>query len=124
MAVTVDDVRDAVLALPETSEKLSWGRPTFRVRDKIFAALGEDDASIAFRCPREDRDELISAEPRKFFIRAGHDDNYHWIRAHLAAVDDVRELRAMLTDAWRMTAPKRVLKAFDEAQTGDTGPRS
>ncbi|MCF2527669.1 MmcQ/YjbR family DNA-binding protein [Yinghuangia soli] len=115
MATTPDDVRREALALPETAEKLAWGAPTFRVRDKIFAALAEDDASVAFRCPKEDRAELIAAEPEKFFMRHGHDDNYNWIRAHLAAVEDADELRAMLTDSWRMTAPKRVVKAFDEA---------
>ena len=30
------------LAFPETSEKLAWGHPTFRVRDKIFATIGVD----------------------------------------------------------------------------------
>ncbi|MEU8132946.1 MmcQ/YjbR family DNA-binding protein [Streptodolium elevatio] len=119
MATNADDVRREALALPETSEKFTWNTPTFRVRDKIFAALGEDDTSVAFRCPREERAELISSEPDKFFMRAGHDDNYDWIRAHLAAVDDVEELRAILLDAWRMTAPKRVLKAYDEARAAD-----
>lgn len=115
MPATADDVRREALALPETSEKPSWGRPTFRVGGKIFAALGDDDASMAFKCPREERAELIAAEPDKFFLRPGHDDNFDWIRAHLAAVDDLDELRAMLVDAWRLAAPKRVAKAYDEA---------
>lgn len=119
MATNADDVRREALALPETSEKFTWNAPTFRVRDKIFVALSEDDSSIAFRCPREERAELIASEPDKFFMRAGHDDNYDWIRARLAAIEDVEELRAMVLDAWRMTAPKRVIKAFDEARSAD-----
>ncbi|WP_436789242.1 MmcQ/YjbR family DNA-binding protein [Yinghuangia sp. YIM S10712] len=115
MATTAEDVRREALALPETSEKFSRNAPTFRVRGKIFAALNEDETAVAFRCPREERGALTAAEPEKFFVRAGHDDNYDWIRARLAAVDDADELRAMLTDAWRMTAPKRVIRAFDEA---------
>ncbi|WP_436772446.1 MmcQ/YjbR family DNA-binding protein [Yinghuangia sp. YIM S09857] len=119
MATNANDVRREALALPETSEKFTWNAPTFRVRNKIFAALSEDDAAVAFRCPREERAELIAAEPDKFFVRAGHDDNYDWIRVRLTAVDDVEELRAMLLDAWRMTAPKRVVKAYDETHSGD-----
>jgi hypothetical protein len=30
-------------ALPEAAEKQTWGWPTFRVRDKIFAGLGTDE---------------------------------------------------------------------------------
>ena len=30
-------LRALCLALPESSEKLAWGEPTFRVRNKIFA---------------------------------------------------------------------------------------
>lgn len=111
MATTAEDVRREALALPETTEKLSWGAPTFRVKDRIFVALSDDDESVAFKCPREDRAELIAAEPNKFFMRPGHDDNYDWIRAHLHAIDDVDELRAMLADAWRLAAPKRLAAA-------------
>ena len=33
----LEQLREICLALPETSEKLAWGDPTWRVRDKIFA---------------------------------------------------------------------------------------
>jgi hypothetical protein len=33
---TWDDVRRLALALPETSEGLSYGTPAWRVRDKLF----------------------------------------------------------------------------------------
>lgn len=102
------------LALPDTTEKLAWGEPTFRVAGKIFAALGDDETSMAFKCPKEERGELIAAEPEKFFVRAGHDDNYHWLRAHLAAVEDEEELRAILLDSWRQAAPGRLLAAHPE----------
>jgi len=50
---TWDDVRRTALSLPETSEKLMWGTPSWRVRDKLFVwerplrnadfeALGDD----------------------------------------------------------------------------------
>ncbi|MGW1770869.1 MmcQ/YjbR family DNA-binding protein [Streptomyces sp. NPDC002104] len=121
MATTAEDVRAIALSLPDSSEKLAWGMPTFRVggaasgkSGKIFAALGDDDTSIGVKCPREDRAELLAAEPEKFFIRPGHDDTYAWIRVRLAAVEDTVELRSILTDSWRQAAPKRLAAAHPE----------
>lgn len=57
--------------------------------------------------------ELIAAEPDKFLLRSGHDDNYNWCGLRLAAVD-VTELREILTDAWLARAPRSLAKAFDQ----------
>lgn len=112
MPTTADDVRAIALSLPETSEKLAWGQPTFRVAGKIFAALGEDDATMGVKCPVEDRAELIASEPQKFFVRPGHDDAYAWLRVRLAALDDTAELTAVLVDSWRQAAPRRLHSAY------------
>ncbi|MEV6952629.1 MmcQ/YjbR family DNA-binding protein [Streptomyces sp. NPDC051183] len=117
MATTAQDVRKIALSLPDSSEKLAWGMPTFRVggkNGKIFVSLADDDTSIGVKCPKEDRAELIGAEPEKFFIREGHDDNYAWLRVRLAAVEDVGELRSILVDSWLQAAPKRLVAAHPE----------
>ncbi|WP_181767824.1 MmcQ/YjbR family DNA-binding protein [Streptomyces albidus (ex Kaewkla and Franco 2022)] len=108
-AVTADDVRTVALELPEATEKLAWGQPTFRVAGKIFVSLGDDDTTIGVKCPREERGELIADEPQKFFIKHGHDDNYNFLRVRLSALEDVEELRAILLDSWRQAAPKRLI---------------
>ena len=101
----------------QISEKLAWGRPTFRVRGKIFAGLSDDDSSVGVKCPKEERAELIAAEPEKFFIRPGHDDNFAWLRVRLAALDDLEELRVILLDSWRQAAPRRLAAAYDQGET-------
>ena len=58
-----EDVRRIALSLPDTVEKTAWSMPTFRVAGKMFATLPEDETSIAVRCPRLERDELVLAEP-------------------------------------------------------------
>lgn len=105
--VTAEQVREVALALPETTEKMAWGQPTFRVRNKIFVSLSDDDTAIGVKVPREERADLIAAEPEKFFMKAGHDDNYDWMRVRLAAIDR-DELRTILVDSWRQVAPKRL----------------
>ncbi|MFE1024091.1 MmcQ/YjbR family DNA-binding protein [Streptomyces sp. NPDC058818] len=105
-----EDVRRIALSLPETTEKVAWSMPTFRVAGKMFATLPEDETSIAVRCPKEERDELVLAEPGKFWI-AGHEVQFAWVRARLAALEGEGELRDILADSWRQAAPPRLLEA-------------
>ncbi|MFD4173108.1 MULTISPECIES: MmcQ/YjbR family DNA-binding protein [Streptomyces] len=120
-AITAADVRSAALSLPDTTEKLAWGQPTFRVAGKIFASLGDDGTAMGVKCPREDRAELIAAEPEKFFIREGHDDHYAWMRVRLSALEDEAELAAILADSWRQVAPRRLAAAHPELDVAGEG---
>ncbi|MFJ9665108.1 MmcQ/YjbR family DNA-binding protein [Streptomyces sp. NPDC101219] len=105
-----DDVRRIALSLPDTTEKTAWSMPTFRVAGKMFATLPEDETSIAVRCPTQERDELVLAEPEKFWI-ATHEAKFAWVRARLAALEDEDELRVILADSWRQAAPPRLIEA-------------
>ncbi|MFF7147391.1 MmcQ/YjbR family DNA-binding protein [Streptomyces griseoaurantiacus] len=105
-----EDVRRIALSLPDTVEKTAWSMPTFRVAGKMFATLPEDETSLAVRCPKTERDELVLAEPDKFWI-AGHEASFAWVRARLAALEDEAELRDILADSWRQAAPPRLIEA-------------
>ena len=109
---TADDVRRIAFALPEVEEKLAWGQPTLRVRGKIFASLSDDEESMGFRFPRDEREEMLAAEPDKFFVIRGHDDRFNWLRARLPAIDE-DELREIVVDAWRSAAPKRLAASYE-----------
>jgi len=102
------------LALPEATERPAWGQPAFRVRDKIFVALSKDETSMGFKVPKEERAELIAAEPEKFYFIEGHDNTYNWARVRLDTVD-TDELAELITEAWRRTAPKRLVQDYDAA---------
>ncbi|OPF73139.1 hypothetical protein VT50_0229135 [Streptomyces antioxidans] len=106
---TSDDVRAIALSLPETTEKIAWSMPTFRVAGKMFATLPEDETSMAVRCPKVEREELVLAEPEKFWV-AGHEAGSAWVRVRLAALDDLDELRDILLDSWRQAAPASLLE--------------
>ncbi|MPY38020.1 MmcQ/YjbR family DNA-binding protein [Streptomyces adustus] len=108
-----EDVRRIALSLPDTTEKTAWNMPTFRVAGKMFATLPEDETSIAVRCPKEEREELVLAEPGKFWI-AGHEAQFAWVRTRLAALEDEEELRDILADSWRQAAPPRLLEEHPE----------
>jgi hypothetical protein len=113
-----EDVRRIALSLPDTTEKIAWSMPTFRVADKMFATLPEDETSIAVRCPKEERDELVLAEPEKFWI-ADHEAQFAWVRARLSEIEDEGELHDILADSWRQAAPSRLLDAYPELGRSD-----
>lgn len=108
-----EDVRRVALSLPDSTEKIAWSMPTFRVAGKMFATLPEDETSMAVRCPKVERDELVLAEPGKFWI-ADHEAGFAWVRVRLSALEDEAELRDVLADSWRQSAPTRLLDAHPE----------
>ncbi|WP_244336292.1 MmcQ/YjbR family DNA-binding protein [Streptomyces seoulensis] len=115
-----EDVRRIALSLPDTTEKVAWSMPTFRVAGKMFATLPEEETSLAVRCPKEERDELVLAEPEKFWI-ADHEANFAWVRARLAALDGEDELRDILADSWRQAAPIRLLEEHPDLGVPQNG---
>ncbi|MCZ9344135.1 MmcQ/YjbR family DNA-binding protein, partial [Streptomyces sp. TRM76130] len=114
------DVRRIALSLPDTTEKTAWSMPTFRVAGRMFATLPEDGTSIAVRCPKEERDELVLAEPEKFWT-AGHEARFAWVRARLAALEGDEELRDILADSWRQAAPPALLDGHPRLGLPPTG---
>jgi hypothetical protein len=113
--VTEDDVRRVALSLPETTEKPSYGTPGFRVKDKLFARIHEDGDVLVVWCEDlGEKDGLIASEPDKFFTTP-HYDGHPLVLVRFGAVD-VEELTELLTESWRVRAPRRVLHAFDVDQ--------
>ncbi|MFC4127282.1 MmcQ/YjbR family DNA-binding protein [Nocardia rhizosphaerae] len=109
MKLTGEDVRAFVLSLPETAEQFAWGMPIFKVAGRLFLTLPEEETSMAVRCPIIDRDELVQAEPAKFWI-ADHEAGNAWVRVRLAALDDRAEMTAIITDSWQLAAPRALLE--------------
>jgi hypothetical protein len=107
-----DVVRRLALSFPEAEERETWGHPTFRVRGKMFMAMSEDGTSVSVKATRDAQAALVGSEPTTFSIPAyvGH---HGWVGVALARVDP-EELAELVEEAWRMTAPRRVVRAFDE----------
>jgi hypothetical protein len=67
--VTEDDVRRIALSPPETAEKPYNRLPSFRVRSNLFIRMHELPDTLFVRCADlDERNELLKAEPGKFFI--------------------------------------------------------
>ena len=119
---TWDDVRRLALSLPETSEALSRGTPTWRVKDKFFVwerplrradyeALGDaapDGPILGARVPDIGvKDALLADDPGVYFTTP-HFDGYPAILVRLPGID-VGMLETIVGNAWRLRAPKALL---------------
>ena len=105
-------LRKVCLALPEATEKEAWGEPTFRVRDKIFAMFATDhhhDGNIAVWCKAAMgmQEILIDADPERFF-RPPYVGPKGWIGIRLVGNVDWDEVRSLVGESWRMTAPHKL----------------
>src|SRR3954469_5634534 len=108
---TESDVRELALSLPETEERSSYGTPGFRVKDRLFARIREEGVLVVWCCDEGEKDFLLRADPGKFFT-VPHYDGHASVLVRLAAVDR-DELAELLTEAWRVRAPKRLAQSLE-----------
>ncbi len=110
-------LRQICLALPETTERLSHGEPTWFVRDKhvfVMYANHHHDDRLGFWCaaPAGAQQVLVATEPERFF-RPPYVGHRGWLGVWLDVPVDWAEITDLVTDAYRMIAPKRLLAALD-----------
>lgn len=113
--VTLATVRRLALALPGVEEGLSYGTPGFRVRGKFLARLWEDGETLVVKCGDDERDYRMKADPETFFVTE-HYRGYPTVLVRLARVR-AADLQAVLEEAWRRQAPRRLVKAYDQQQS-------
>ena len=107
---TLARIRGVCLALPETTERLSHGAPTFFVRGKrAFVMVLTDhhgDGRIAIWCaaPVGLQGMLVDADPERFFVPpyVGHRG---WLGIRLDRALDWDELAGIVEDAFAEVAP-------------------
>lgn len=114
MGVRMATVRKLALALPGTEEKETWDTATFRVRNKIFAMLAESGRELWIKSTHDEQRALTQMDSDTYSVPP-YVGPSGWIGVRLAAVDRV-ELAELLTEAWRMTAGKRAVAAFDASE--------
>jgi hypothetical protein len=129
-------VRDACLALPETSERLSHGGPAFFVRTSLAGVQGgpppsvrntvcfvmflddhHDDGRLAIWCaaPEGVQAEMVETEPERFF-RPPYVGHLGWLGVELAEIGSA-ELSAICREAFCAVAPPSVRKLLTGGST-------
>jgi hypothetical protein len=109
-------LRRICLALPETSERLSHGAPSFFIREKKCFLMVLDnhheDGIFGIWCaaPPGNQELLISANPDRFF-RPPYVGHRGWLGVRLNDGVDWDELEGIVEDAFATVAPKRLLES-------------
>jgi hypothetical protein len=124
---TWDDVRRIALALPETSEGISYGHRRWIVRDKGFVwerplrrsdleALGDAAPGgpiLGARVEHLIAKEAMIADDSCVFFTTPHFDGYPAILVKLEEID-TEHLEEVIVEAWLARAPKRLVKSYLE----------
>ncbi len=108
----LERVRRICLALPEATEKLAWGAPTFRVKNKLFAMYhnnhhGDGRVAAWLHAPPGVQAMLAQSKPERFFVPP-YVGPSGWIGVHLDRCRD-DELELHVREAYRVVAPKKLL---------------
>jgi hypothetical protein len=115
-------VRTAALRWPETSERVSHGGPAFFIADKrcfvMFLDDHHQDGRLAIWCAAPDgvQVEMVEVEPDRFF-RPPYVGHRGWLGVQLLGLTQP-ELEAIVLDAYRQVAPKRLLDQLPAISRG------
>ena len=115
--MTIHELRAFCMSLPGTHEKETWGDAehagdvTFRVKDKIYVMTGQDGGGASIRTTIDQQAELLDTFPG-VFRSAPYVGRFGWVVAELDDADD-ELVRGIIEGAWRRTAPKAVVTAYD-----------
>jgi hypothetical protein len=112
-----NQVRDRVAAIvAELPEATCTGdrNLTFAVRTKTFGYFlddhhGDGIVGVAFKAAPGEQQALVAADPARFYVPA-YLGAKGWAAVRLdAGVVDWAELRELLTDAYRLQAPRKLV---------------
>lgn len=109
MAVGFEDFRRMALGLPEVRESVSYGTPSFKLKDKFLARFHDDGVSLVLKIDFETRDFLMQAYPQTYYI-TDHYRNYPSVLVRMSEADP-DELASLLLQTWLSVAPKKLRQA-------------
>jgi predicted DNA-binding protein (MmcQ/YjbR family) len=102
-------LRKICLALPDAAEKVAWGDPTWRIRDKIFAMQKGNYAggrpSVWLKGEDGQQAALVDTDPALFFVPP-YVGNKGWIGIYLDGKRlDWKMIAALIEASHRLIAP-------------------
>lgn len=113
-------LRKLCLALPEAHEVEAWEAPTFRVKNKIFAmyiAAGnqhnDERPAVWIKSKHVVQEILIQGNPGRYF-KPPYVGPGGWTGAFLDKRPNWKEIGELIEDAYRQTAPKKLIARLDE----------
>ena len=115
MSNALERVRAAALELPETSEKLSHGQPTFFVAGKQFAQFrdnhhGDGKTVVCVRVSSLDEQAMLLEVDPETYSKPAYMPT--WLSINLKGADvDWGHVADRIAQSWELAAPRRLLEA-------------
>lgn len=114
-------IRRLCLAMPQTSEKLSHGEPTFFAGKRVFAMFSNNhhnDGHVAVWIPAEPGAQaaLIRTDPKRYY-RPPYVGPGGWVGIELDQIGD-DELAGHLSDAWKLIIEKQKRPSSSRTRRG------
>jgi hypothetical protein len=111
--------RKICLALPDAHEKIAWGAPTFRVRDRQFAMFldnhnGDGRVALWIKAPPGAQEALVVADPERFF-RPPYVGAAGWLGVQLDKGLDWGVVAGLVRDGYLEAAPLKLRAALGGA---------
>lgn len=102
--------RALALSMPEAEEKAHFGKPDFRVRNKIFAGMSPDGTRGTLKLTPEIQATAMQALPSALRPCEGSWGRSGWTYVTLEEVKRTH-VEDLVREAWRIVAPKRLVAA-------------
>ena len=91
---------------------MTWGKPHFRVGEKIFAGYGEENGKrvVGFKLEMAHANLAVQVPG---FSRAPYVGHKGWVSLETDSVSDWEEVREMILESYKLIAPKKSLAKLD-----------
>ncbi len=111
------------LGLPDTKLTMTWGKPHFRVGEKIFCGYGEEDgrSTIGFKLGMEHSAARVARDAR--FTRAPYVGHRGWVSMDATRVKSWNEVRDLVLESYRLIAPRRSVAKLEPEGRATALPR-
>ena len=116
----LEKLRKICLGLPQATEKIAWGEPTFRCgeKGKIFVMYDDNHHNaghVGAWCNAPDgmQASLVRSDPQRFYVPP-YMGPKGWVGVRLDTDPDWGQVAAIVEEAYRVTAPKKLLALLDE----------
>ncbi len=106
-------LRKICLGMPDTTEVESWGAPTFRVKNKIFAMYSADGNNhgaakpgVWLKATPTNQDLVLRSDPERYF-KPPYVGPSGWIGVWLDDLVDWETLSGFIADAYALAVPRK-----------------